>query len=473
MPARLLMVNPGKPRKKAAKKKKASAAQLRARKRFAAMAKSGSFKKAKKKTARKNPAKKKTAKKVTRKKATKKKAKKKTVRKKTTRRKPRKAKEASVARKRTKKRSTKRRTAKRRPARKKSTTRRRRRRANPSKPRKRRARRATARRRAPARKRTAQRRRRRNPSSKRSAAARRGWAKRTGRKLKSARRAAKRAPRRSGRRAVQRARSSALSVKRRAQAGGLSSSARSMAKKYGLMRVNPRDGFTKFLKDSVALIPAVGIGVGGAVVIGMGGGYVDKMAKEWAAKQPDPVKSANSFPVKYAAPLATGSLTALTYALMRMGKKTSQWSGFVLASGWTLTALQILSRWMVKEKDEAGVESGEVSLGSKLGLPIGEYVAIGAYSQPDPNLMVDGADVRLNGNGHYSMGDYVADPSIGEYVAIGAAGNTFDGSSLGAAQMGYGREGQRGTANIPTAAEILEEGDAEGGVLSGSIFDSW
>jgi len=453
MPARLMMVNPGKPRKrkKAAAKKKPSAAQLRARKKFAAMAKSGGFKK--KKATKKAPAKKRAAKKAPARKKSpvRKKAKKKAASR--TRTNPRKAvKEKKVAaKKRTKKRGTKRKAAKRSPKRRTASKRRTRR--NPSTARKRRS--------------TTKRRTRRNPS-KRSAAAKKGWATRTRRQLKSSRAAAKRAPKKSVRRAVQRARSGALSIKKRALTGGLSPSAKKMARQYGLLKVNPKSGFTAFLKDAASLLPAVGVGIGGAVAIGMGGGWAKKKAQEWAKQQDDPAKAAESAMVKYAAPLATGTLSAVAYAALRMGKKTSKFSGFVLASGWTLTALQILSLIMVKEKDEAGVETGnEVSLGSKMGLPIGGYVAIGA---PNPNLLVDGTDIRLNGAHYDDVGAYVADPGIGEYVSMGGAG-VFDGSSLGAAQMGYGREGQRARGDEPTAAEILEEGDAEGGVLSGSVFD--
>lgn len=243
-----------------------------------------------------------------------------------------------------------------------------------------------------------------------------------------------------------------------------------MAKRYGLLKVNPSAGFGAFMEDALGLLPSVGVGIGGAVAIGMGGGWAKKKAVEWADKQDDPDKARDSFLVKYSAPLTTGSLSAAVYAAMRMSKKTAPFSGFVLASGWTLTALQILSLIMIDEKDASGAKTGEqVSLGSKMGLPLGGYVAIGG--QPDPNLMVDGTDIRLNG-AHYEMGGYVADPGIGEYVAMGDAG-VFDNSSLGAAQMGYGREGQRGRGNEPTAAEILEEGDAEGGVLSGSVFDAY
>lgn len=159
---------------------------------------------------------------------------------------------------------------------------------------------------------------------------------------------------------------------------------------------------------------------------------------------------------KWGLPAATASATALGYWAVRMNKATSKFAMPVLLGGMIASLWQLLNR----------VDMGGASVASKMGLPgLGEYVAMG--SAPHPYLMADGADIRLNG-----MGEYVADPGVGEYVAMGAAGEgVFSGSSIGSFdQMGYGREGHRGYSSIPTAEEILS-GDAEGGVLSGSIFD--
>jgi hypothetical protein len=233
-------------------------------------------------------------------------------------------------------------------------------------------------------------------------------------------------------------------VKRSVQLGRLTGPAAKTARQHGLLKVNPNLSFKAAFQDAVGVLPSVGVGLGAAAAVGWAGGWVD--SKVQTSGMPDFVK-------KWAKPGSTALLAMVAYMGARMNKTLSKHSVPILVGGMTVAFLQVLRKIMV----------GEVSVADKLGL--GEYVAIGAAgdhgifrgssigaARPHPELLVDGAELRLNG-----MGDYVAEPGVGEYVAIGDF-----------SQMGYGREGKRGYASIPTAEEIL---DAEGGVLSGSIFD--
>ena len=301
--------------------------------------------------------------------------------------------------------------------------------------------------------------------SKRSAAAKKGWrarraaaakaaprkkaaSKRSVRKasIKSLKSAVKRAKPRSASRAIVKARLAARRVQKRAPS--MSKAQRGAMRRHGLNRVNP--SLKAAFQDFIGLIPEMGVGVlatAGAAWAGQKAG-AKLAAMSWMPAAAKP----------FAVPVATSGVTIAAYMASKMSAKTQRFSLPILVGGMAAVAVHTLAAVKTKEGK---------SLGQKLGLPIGSYVAIGEYIPQSlgahygehlgdytaigaPVLDVDGAEVRLNG--------MFSESSLGTEMPA-----TFS-------QMGYGREPARAlnSPGDPTVEEVLGE---ESGVLSGSIFD--
>jgi len=300
-------------------------------------------------------------------------------------------------------------------------------------------------RRAPAKKKTTARRRRRSVSLST-----------IDKRLKSARSRARRSSPRGATRRIHRARGAALRLQKAARKGGLSKRQKMLLRRHGLMRVNPSlKGITQ---DFIGLLPKAGVTVLATAGIAWGGQKLGDSLKsmKW---MPEAVKP-------FAVPVATGGVTVGAFYAASMVRPLAKFRDAIMFGGLAAVAVHTLAA--VKAKGAAGEP---VSLGQKLGLPIGlgEFVAIGDYipqslgrhygehlgdfvaidgvgEAPSPYLDVDGTEIRLNG--------------------------MFDESTLGEApQMGYGREPAR-ALNSPgdmTVEDVLAEADS--GVLAGSVFD--
>jgi len=300
-------------------------------------------------------------------------------------------------------------------------------------------------RRAPAKKKTTARRRRRSVSLAT-----------IDKRLRSARASAARSAPRGKSRRIHRARGAALRLQKAARKGGLSKRQKMLLRRHGLMRVNPSlKGITQ---DFIGLLPKAGVTVLATAGIAWGGQKLGDSLKsmKW---MPEAVKP-------FAIPVATGGVTVGAFYAASMVRPLAKFRDAIMFGGLAAVAVHTLAA--VKAKGAAGEP---VSLGQKLGLPIGlgEFVAIGDYipqslgrhygehlgdfvaidgvgEAPSPYLDVDGTEIRLNG--------------------------MFDESTLGEApQMGYGREPAR-ALNSPgdmTVEDVLAEADS--GVLAGSVFD--
>ena len=265
-----------------------------------------------------------------------------------------------------------------------------------------------------------------------------------------------------------RARKSALGVKKRAMKRGFAGG--QYARSHGLTRVNP--SVTGVAKDLMALLPEIGAGVGSLV----GLAFVAQMV---GTKMPESIKAKiPASVVPWVPTITTGGVAAVAYGALRMSKnaKLSKLSVPVLIGGAAATALHALVAIQVKGPN------GPISLGKKLGLPIGEFVGVSGY------VDVNGQMVAVNGLGDFvgvsgmmmdASGQNIAVNGMGEYLAeevgLGAAGQgIFTRSSLGmlpdgsaAQEAGMGREWSHGLSEEVGAESILDDG----GSLSGSIFD--
>lgn len=265
-----------------------------------------------------------------------------------------------------------------------------------------------------------------------------------------------------------RARKSALGVKKRAMKRGFAGG--HYARTHGLTRVNP--SVTGVAKDLMALLPEIGAGVGSLVGLAFVAQMVGtKMPESIKAKIPTSV-------VPWVPTITTGVVAAVAYGALRMSKnaKLSKLSVPVLIGGAAATALHALVAIQVKGPN------GPISLGKKLGLPIGEFVGVSGY------VDVNGQMVAVNGLGDFvgvsgmmmdASGQNIAVNGMGEYLAeevgLGAAGQgIFTRSSLGmlpdgsaSQEAGMGREWSHGLSEEVGAESILDDG----GSLSGSIFD--
>ncbi len=480
MPAQLLLLNPSKPRKKLRRNPAPTPAQMAARKRFAAMARSGAFKSNPSKAkaykphkARKNPSKKASSKfastpfgrrilalrakrknpagdevmaavaqeekrqqriagfqRAKKESAVAKKTKKKATAKKAPKRKAKKA-AAKKAPKRTKKRSSKK--------------------AKAKAP-KRRARRASKKSIA-----KAVRKHNRRAASANLRAKARGLRKRAKRAKGTAR-------------SILMARAKAVSLQARAarkhKRGSklfLSATQRRALKAHGLVKVNP--SIMSIVKDMGVLLPVAGVAVAGLALAAIVGGKAVSAAR---AKMPNQTILANP----HAPAVASALVGVVGYIAARMigsrpgkaAEMVNKMAPALFVGGVAAAAVHTMSAVRVAAPAGAAAASpvadGKISLGARLGLPIGEYVVgeyvVGAWQNA---IDVDGTRVALNGAGVFggrTLGDYVP----------------YDVSEDGP------REGARGRRLEARAADIVDDIDAHGGKLpvdgslSGSVFDS-
>jgi len=293
---------------------------------------------------------------------------------------------------------------------------------------------------------------------------------------------AKAAPKRRKRRAAKgkkaapkRRRSSAAAKARRARTAlkRISKSASKAARAMGMIKASRKNpgGVLDFLKaeakDMMAIAPSVAVQLGAMAAVG----YASSMATAQIRKRAKPDGAVS----KYAGVISSGAITIAAFAAMKMVKseKVRQFTLPVLFGGMAATAVQALAAIKVKK------DAGEQSLGQKLGLPIGDYMALSGF------IDVHGRPLAVDG-----MGDYVAQQlgslslhpsrfhegtviSMGDYVpqALGELSlhSTIEGETLG--EIGQMSEGRQGARALNSPGDPRVEEFMHGGSLSGSVFD--
>lgn len=275
-----------------------------------------------------------------------------------------------------------------------------------------------------------------------------------------------------------------------AKALGLSkSSAAQKAKAMGMIkgaRKNP-GGILGFMKQEVSdfmtLAPSIAVQLGTMAAVG----FASSKASEQIRKR----ATAGGAMDKYAGAISSGAVTLVAFAAMKMMKSKVDNKGSeiglkrftlpVLFGGMAATLVQVLAAVKVKPAKGAAIQA-DISLGQRLGLPIGEYTAISGY------LDVHGRQIAINGMGEYvdqplgsldihpdrykegtviSMGEYVDQP-LGELTLH--QGRYQEGTVLGGvhSQMGDGRQGARA---LGARGDDRVEDFIDSGSLSGSVFD--
>jgi len=241
---------------------------------------------------------------------------------------------------------------------------------------------------------------------------------------------------------------------------GLSPAARKQLKASGLMKVNP--SLMGIIKDMGVLLPQAGM-----TIAGLAGAAILSSKIVAAARTRMPT---NTLVGSVHAPAVVSALLGiLGYVGARMaGGKPGALATFVnklapslFIGGIGAAAVHTMAAVKV------GAPGAQISLGAKLGLPIGEYVigGMGEYvigqGAMTRYIDVDGSRVAVDGQ----VGSIFNGRTIGEYVANEV---TDDGP----------REGARGRRLEASAAHILRDELAmhDGklpvdGNLSGSIFD--
>jgi len=299
------------------------------------------------------------------------------------------------------------------------------------------------------------------------------------------------APRSVARR-IHRTRGSALRLQKASRQGKLTKRQRDLLRRHGLMRVNP--SLRGITEDFVGLLPKAGAAVLATAGIAWGGQQIGQRLQAMAW-MPEAIKP-------FAVPVATGGVTVGAFYAASMIRPLAKFRDAIMFGGLAAVAVHTLAAVRVKKfsEGEGGVAvevEGGQSLGQKLGLPIGSYVAIGEYipqslggrhygarlgeytaigAVPNPRLNVDGAEIRLNGYGEETFPKFGI---FGEMQPIyNKKGQIVEHELMPTgtyqdewSQMGYGREPARAldSAGDETVEEVLAEADS--GVLSGSVFD--
>jgi hypothetical protein len=329
-------------------------------------------------------------------------------------------------------------------------------------PKKAKAAKKTARRRpkkAKAAKKTARRRPKKAKAAKKAAS-------RRSRPKKAAKKASRRRSPKKMKAARRRPKKSAKKMSRRS-----SKSARAMGMTKGA-RKNPA-GILDFLKteaqDMMAIAPSVAAQLGSMAAIGFASSKASEQIRKRVAAEGAMHKDAGA--------ISSGAITIAAFAAMKMVKsdKVKQFTLPVLFGGMAATLVQVLAAVKVKK------DAGEQSLGQKLGLPIGDYMALSGF------VDVHGKPVAVDGFGDYvpqalgrielSKGPYSEGTvvSMGDYVpqALGELslheGRFHEGTVIG--EIGQMSEGRQGARALNSPGDPTFESFVDSGSLSGSVFE--
>ena len=260
----------------------------------------------------------------------------------------------------------------------------------------------------------------------------------------------------SAKRRILKTKKATLNLTRSALIGSMSAADRQVLAASGLMRANP--SFGEIFSSFAALAPQIGahaVALAGVAVAGQKIG--DMIAQKAPASMPG-----RAFVSKHAVTIGTVGVAIAAYEAMKHASpKTRPFAGAVLMGGLAAAFVHAAAR---------------ASWGSKIGLPFAAAPAALPAAPAAPvagYIDVDGQALAVDGMGEYMAlsGNTLTGSSLGEYMAL--SGNTLTGSSLGEiGQMSEGRQGARAlnSPGDPTVEDILDEDEDEGS-LSGSIFD--
>jgi hypothetical protein len=303
-------------------------------------------------------------------------------------------------------------------------------------------------------------------------------AKKARRRSKKGARKAHRRGKKHSKKAHRRSKAKKAPARRRRRSGKgaskrLSSAAMKYAKAMGMVKGARRNpgGILGFLqgeaKDMMEMAPSIAVQLGAMAAVG----YASSMASEQIRKRVAPGGAVD----KFAGVISSGVLSIAAFAAMKMVKsdKVQKFALPVLMGGMAATAVQALAAIKVKK------DAADVSLGQRLGLPIGDYMAMSGY------LDVHGRQVAIDGFGEYvdqPLGALDIHPSrfaegavvsVGEYVdqPLGALSidRTIEGSVLG--EIGQMSEGRQGARALNSPGDPRIESFINRGSLSGSVFD--
>ena len=271
------------------------------------------------------------------------------------------------------------------------------------------------------------------------------------------------------------------------------------AKALGLVkgsRKNP-GGILDFMKqeasDFMTMAPSIAVQLGTMAAIGFASAkasdQIKKMVRgfeiDGTTAKPEPK---DSFVYNYAGVISSGAITLAAFAAMKMMKseKSKAFTLPVLFGGMAATLVQVLAAVKVDPKKIEGQPAPatplpKISLGQRLGLPIGEYTAVSGF------LDVHGRRIAIDGFGDYvdqplgaldihrgrydegtvvSMGDYVDQP-LGELTL--REGRYQEGTVLG--EIGQMSEGRQGARALNSPGDDRVESYTDSGSLAGSVFD--
>jgi hypothetical protein len=317
---------------------------------------------------------------------------------------------------------------------------------------------------------------------KKAKAAKKAARRRRPKKAKAAKKAARRPKKaKAAKKAARRRRPKKAAKKKMSRRS--SGAARAMGMMKGA-RKNPA-GILDFLKgeaqDMMAIAPSVAVQLGSMAAIGYASAKASEQIKKRAA--------ADGAMHKYAGAISSGAITLAAFAAMKMVKsdKVKQFTLPVLFGGMAATLVQVLAAVKVEPKKIEGQAASatplpKISLGQRLGLPIGDYMALSGF------VDVHGRPVAVNGMGDYvpqalgeielsrspygegtvvtPMGDYVPQ-ALGELTLH--EGRFHEGTVLG--EIGQMSEGRQGARALNSPGDLTIESFVDSGSLSGSVFD--
>jgi len=223
---------------------------------------------------------------------------------------------------------------------------------------------------------------------------------------------------------------------KRAQAIAKSPREQRLVRAMGLAGV-PNPGMGGMFKDISALLPQMGVS---AVALA-----VAAVAGQMVASKVVPADKQDSMIGKAAPSLISLSVGLAGYMALRKSAKMGKFAPWVLAGGVAAAAVHAIARITVK--DSAGAP---VSLGKRLGLPIGEYASMAGY------------------------GEYASMAGLGEYASM-AGGTAYAGSRgvfSGLDDTDPVLNGTDDEDEVDMIETHADEGDnTDEGSLNGSIFD--
>lgn len=318
------------------------------------------------------------------------------------------------------------------------------------------------------------------------------------RKRRATKGKSKAAPKRRRRRAVK-AKAAPKRRRRRAAKKSMKKSSSKTARAMGMIKSSRKNpgGILDFMKqeasDFMTMAPSIAVQLGTMAAIGFASAKASDQIKKMVrgveadgkTAKPEPK---DSFVYSYAGVLSSGAITLAAFAAMKMMKneKSKAFALPVLFGGMAATLVQVLAAVKVDPKKIEGQPAPatplpKISLGQRLGLPIGEYTAVSGF------LDVHGRRIAIDGLGDYvdqplgaldihrgrydegtvvSMGDYVDQP-LGELSL--REGRFQEGTVLG--EIGQMSEGRQGARALNSPGDDRVENYIDSGSLSGSVFD--